>query len=264
MVLKVIGRIWERGIEASFGVGPQDKVGDLGLQLRAVLRTYAESSALEIRDPLGGQERTAAQRDIGAKAFRFEEVSSLFRTIEGRVAGGAACLSDVLRGWPTDRSSTAGTPPREKDSSVPPTCGGLGDYGALMHLCKSTFREPPQGRTLANGGGRGGDSGQRWKGAHKGGRLAKQQKRSATSGRDSGGGGSGVRGWASKGHARKGAGGAHAGGRRGGRTHGEVSSAIGKPPGRTGRKPKGGATRGAKPKAWGQRGGKGKGREHAR
>ena len=229
MVLKVVERIWERGIETSFGVGTRDPIGDLGLQLRAVLRSYSQgSSTLEIIDPLSDGQRTAGQKDIGAKAFRFGEVARLFRTLDARLAGDADCLSAVLRGWPAEG---------------PAEDRGLRDYGALMHLCQSTFREPPQGRNLANGGGA--NMADRWDRAAgkapKRGKLGKQQKWSSTIGGGGGGGGRGSGGasWASKGHGRKGGG--DGGGRKArGSWKGELSSAIGKP----GRKAKGGKARG--------------------
>jgi len=198
MVLRVVVRIWERGNEGSYGVTTRDRIGDLGKQLRAVLGTYSTQRTLEIYDPLS----EGGAKDIGAKTFRFDEVKRLFQRVDARLAQ-TDCLSAVLCGWPAAHSNEAG-------SSA--TNGGLANYDALVRLCKSTFRKPPQGRTLSNPGG-GGGGGKRKKMQHGG-----------------GGGGGGVKrsgGGGSKAHGRKGGGDA-GGGRKGGSWKGEMASAIAK------------------------------------
>ena len=141
MALRVVERIWVLGIEANFGAGPHDRVGDLGLQLRAVLRTYAGSEALEICDPLSEGNGAAGPKDIGCRAFRFDEIQRIWGSIDGKLEY-TDCLSVVLRGWPQSTS--------------------LPNYDALVRLCKSTFCKPPVGRDLSNMGG-GGGGGRRWK-----------------------------------------------------------------------------------------------------
>ena len=165
MVLRVLQRIRERGDEASFEVGPHDRVGDLGLQLRAVVRTYAQSRTLEICDPLSSGEHASGQKEIGSKAFRYAEVQRLLGTIDARLDGTTG-LSAVLRGWPVAGAD-------------------LPDHDALVHLCKSTFRKPPQGRTLLNRGGGGARGGARGGGARYGqqpggDRRGSQERRGAT------------------------------------------------------------------------------------
>ena len=226
MALRVIERIWERGIEASFGVSSHDRIGDLGKQLRAVLRTYTDSNALQIYDPL-----SQGQKDIGSRAFRFGEVRQVFRAI-ARQLDEADCLSAVLRGWPAGHSTwpAASHLSHEQARAAGFTVvgDGLPSYDALMRFCKTTFRKPPVGRDLSNGGGGRGGGKRDW-------RQKGQLGRAGGSGKKMKGGGGG--GMANDGKKKMGKGGGNA---AGGRRYPLPSKSAIKKPGRKAKSMKGG------------------------